>query len=60
MKPDNNSLICSVIVQLKTPRGLTSEIIRHQLTEYIASEAVFFFPIMEEYLENIVYCTTCI
>ena len=41
-KPDNNSLIRSVIVQLKTPRGLTSEIVGHQLAQYMVSEVVFF------------------
>ena len=53
-KPDHNSLIHSVIVQLKTPRGLTLEIGQHQLAEYMATEVVFFFPIMEEYLKK--YC----
>ena len=51
-KVDNNSLIRSVIVQLKTPKGLTSQIVRHQLAQYMASEVVFFFPIVKEYLEN--------
>ena len=54
MRADHNSLIHSVTVQLKTPKGLTSEIIRHQLAEYMAKEVVFFFPIMEEYLKK--YC----
>ena len=45
-KVDNNSLICSVIVQLKTPK----KIVRHQLAQYMASEVVFFFPIVKEYL----------
>ena len=49
-KVDNNSLICSVIVQLKTPKGLTSQIVRHQLAQYMVSEVVFFFPIVKEYL----------
>ena len=51
-KPDNNSLIRSVIVQLKTPKGLTSQIVQHQLAEYMASEVVLFFPIMEGYLKK--------
>lgn len=58
MKADHNSLIHSVIVQLKMPKGLTSEIVPHQLAQYMAKEVVFFFPIMEEYLKNIVYGTT--
>ena len=41
-----------MIVQLKTPKGLTSQIVRHQLAQYMASEVVFFFPIMEEYLKK--------
>ena len=49
-KPDNNSLIRSVVVQLKTPKGVTSEIVRHQLAEYMALEVVIFYPIMEGYL----------
>ena len=51
-KADHNSLIRSVIVQLKTPKGLTSQIVRHQLAQYMASEVVFFFPIMKEYLKK--------
>ena len=51
-KVDNNSLIHSVIVQLKTPKGLMSQIVRHQLAQYMASEVVFFFPIVKEYLEK--------
>ena len=51
-KVDNNSLICSVIVQLKTLKGLMSQIVRHQLAQYMASEVVFFFPIVKEYLEK--------
>ena len=51
-KVDNNSLIHSVIVQLKTLKGLTSQIVRHQLAQYMASEVVFFFPIVKEYLEK--------
>ena len=49
---DNNSLIRSVIVELKTLKGLTSQIVRHQLGQYMASEVVFFFPIVKEYLEK--------
>ena len=41
-----------MIVQLKTPKGLTSQIVRHQLAQYMASEVVFFFPIVKEYLEK--------
>ena len=51
-KVDNNSLIRSVIVQLKTPKGLMSQIVRHQLAQYMASEVVFFFPMVKEYLEK--------
>ena len=60
-KPDHNSLICSVILQLKLPTGLTSEIVQHQLAKHMATEVVFFFPIMEEYLKKyyILY-NTCI
>ena len=47
-KVDNNSLMRSVIVQLKTLKGLTSQIVRHQLAQYMASEVVFFFPIVKE------------
>ena len=52
MKVDNNSLIRSVIVQLKTLKGLTSQIVRHQLAEYMTSEVCLFFPIMEAYLKK--------
>ena len=34
-KVDNNSLICSVIVQLKTPKALMSQIVRYQLAQYM-------------------------
>ena len=40
-----------MIVQLKTPRGLTSEIVWHQLAQYMVSEVVF-FPIIEAYLKK--------
>ena len=49
---DDNSLIHSVIVQLKTPKGLMSQIVCYQLAQYMASEVVFFFPIVKEYLEK--------
>ena len=41
-----------MIVQLKTPKGLTSQIVHYQLAQYMASEVVFFFPIVKEYLEK--------
>ena len=53
-KPDNNGLIHSLIGQLKIPRGLTSEIVRHQFAEYMASEVVF-FPNHEGILEKVWY-----
>ena len=51
-KVDDNSLICSVIVELKTPKDLMSQIVCYQLGQYMASEVVFFFPIVKEYLEK--------
>ena len=41
-----------MIVPLKTPKGLTSQIVHHQLAQYMVSEVVFFFPIVKEYLEK--------
>ena len=37
-KSDYNNLIRSVMMQLKTPRGLTSEIVPHQKAENMAKE----------------------
>ena len=50
---DHNNLIRAVLVQLKTTKGLTSEILRHQISEYMANEVVFFYPIMKEYLRKL-------
>ena len=50
---DHNNLIRAVLVQLKTTKGLTSEILRHQISEYMANEVVFFYPIMKEYLQKL-------
>ena len=50
---DHNNLIRAVLVQLKTTKGLTSEILRHQISEYMANEVVFFHPIMKGYLRKL-------
>ena len=49
---DDNSLIRSVIVKLKTLKDLMSQIVRYQLAQYMVSQVVFFFPIVKEYLEK--------
>ena len=45
---DHNNLIRAILLQLKTTKGLMSEILRHQISEYMASEVVFFHPIMKD------------
>ena len=50
---DHNNLIRAVLVQLKTTKGLTSEILRHQISEYMANKVVFFHPIMKGYLRKL-------
>ena len=50
---DHNNLIKAVLVQLKTTKGLTSEILRYQISEYMAKEVIFFHPIMEGYLRKL-------
>ena len=49
---DDNSLIRSVIVELKTLKDLMSQIVHYQLAQYMASQVVFFFSIVKEYLEK--------
>ena len=51
-KTDENMLIHSVLLQLKTPPKLTSTIVRHQIAEYIATNVVFFYPKMKKYLDE--------
>ena len=50
---DHNNLIRAVLVQLKTTKGLTSDILRHQISEYMANEVVFFYPIMKKYFRKL-------
>ena len=50
---DHNNLIRAVLLQLKTAKGLASEILDHQISEYMASEVVFFHPIMKGYLRKL-------
>ena len=52
---DNDSLICSVIVQLNTPKALMSQIVRYQLAQYMMWEVVFFIPIVTDYLRKSLY-----
>ena len=49
---DDKSLIHSVIVELKTLKGLMSQIVRYQFAQYMMSQVVFFFPIVKEHLEK--------
>ena len=50
---DHNNLIRAVVVQLKTTKDLTFEILRHQISEYMANVVVFFYLIMKEYLRKL-------
>ena len=47
---DDNSLICSTIVELKILKDLMSQIVCYELPGYMALEVVFFFLIVKEYL----------
>ena len=51
-RADHNSAICAVILQLKLPKNVKSDIIRHQVAAHMVEEYLFYLPKMEHYLKQ--------
>ena len=47
-----NNLLRSVLLQMHIPKGLTPNIVRHQVAEFMTENVSFFFPKMKEYLDQ--------
>ena len=49
----SNNLFHAVLLQLHIPRGLTPDIVCHQLAAYMTLQVSFFYPKMKDYLKDI-------
>ena len=52
-KADFNSAIRAVILQLKLPKHVNSDVVHHQIAGHMIKEYQFYFPKMEHYLKHL-------
>ena len=51
-RSDYNSAIRAVMLQLKIPKNVKSDVLRHQIAAHMAEDYTFYYPKMKEYLKH--------